>query len=225
MTNSIQAPGAGPAPTAAQSAPAKASNGAAAAGSSSQFLKMLVAQLKNQDPLNPMDNAQITSQMAQLSTVDGINQLNATLAAMSQDASASQSLQAASLVGKHVMIAGNALQLSGGQATGGYTLSSAADKVTVSVSGASGEVVYTAALGAQPAGLNSFIWDGKTASGASAVDGNYTFTVSASAGGESVNASALTIARVDGVTPTETGTSLKLGGMGNTPLASVQFIY
>jgi len=225
MTNSIQPPGIGAAPATAQSVSAQVTSTGDAAGASSQFLKMLVAQLKNQDPLNPMDNAQITSQMAQLSTVDGINRLNATLTSMSLDANASKSLQAASLVGKHVMVAGNSLQLSAGQATGAYTLPSPADGVSVSVAGPSGEVVYTANLGAQPAGLSTFTWNGKSASGADAADGNYSFTINASAGAEHVEATSLTVGRVDGVAPTSSGSSLSLGRLGNTPLAGVQYIY
>ncbi len=204
---------------------AAGSGGAASAPSGSdQFLKMLVAQLTNQDPLNPMDNAQVTSQMAQLSTVDGISKLNATLSTMSMGFNATQALQAASLVGNQVLVDGNAMQLSGGQASGGFQLEAAADNVSVSVKSAAGEVVYTADLGKQAAGLSVFHWDGSSNSGAKAAEGAYSFSVTAKNGTTNVSAATLTLGRVDGVTPAATGTTLAIGGLGDVPLASVKHI-
>lgn len=204
---------------------ATGTGGAASAPSSSdQFLKMLVAQLKNQDPLHPMDNAQVTSQMAQLSTVDGISKLNATLSTMSMGVNATQALQAASLVGSQVLVDGNSMQLSGGQAGAGYQLDAAADNVTVTVKGPSGEVVYNARLGRQPAGLSVFNWDGTSNAGAKAVDGTYSFSITAANGAASVAAATLSLGRVDGVTPSASGTTLTVGGLGETPLANVKHI-
>ena len=87
-----------------------------------RFLKLLTAQLKNQDPLNPLDNAQMTSQLAQISTVDGITKLNATMQAMLNNSSDSQTLQAAALVGHAVLVPGSSLTLSKGQAVGGVDM-------------------------------------------------------------------------------------------------------
>lgn len=201
-----------------------AGGAASAPSTSDQFLKMLVAQLTNQDPLNPMDNAQVTSQMAQLSTVDGISKLNATLSTMSMGFNSTQGLQAASLVGNQVLVDGNSMQLAGGQASGGYQLEAASDNVAVTVKGPSGEVVYTAQLGKQPAGLSVFHWDGSTNNGTPAVNGNYSFSVTATNGGAKVAATTLTLGRVDGVTPSATGTTLTIGGVGDIPLASVKHI-
>ena len=207
-------------------APAAAGAGGAASApsTSDQFLKMLVAQLTNQDPLNPMDNAQVTSQMAQLSTVDGISKLNATLSTMSMGFNSTQALQAASLVGTQVLVDGNSMQLSGGQGAGGFQLDAAADNVTVSVKSAAGEVVYTAQLGKQAAGLSVFNWDGSSNAGGKAVDGTYSFSVTANSGGTNVAATTLSLGRVDGVTPAPTGTTLSIGGLGDVPLASVKQI-
>src|SRR5512147_1078567 len=97
-----------------KSAPAAAASPTApstAASTEDRFLKLLVSQLKNQDPLNPLDNAQVTSQMAQLSTVTGIDKLNATLQALSSSMIASQSMQAASMIGHVVMVPGNRVDL------------------------------------------------------------------------------------------------------------------
>ena len=76
-----------------------------------KFLTLLTTQLKNQDPLNPMDNAQMTSQLAQISTVDGIERLNTTLASMMSSTSETQALQMAALVGHGALVDGNNLPL------------------------------------------------------------------------------------------------------------------
>lgn len=222
-TSSVQNTTANPLFGASQ-ASAAAGGTASAPSTSDQFLKMLVAQLTNQDPLNPMDNAQVTSQMAQLSTVDGISKLNATLSTLSMGFNSTQGVQAASLVGNQVLVDGNSMQLSGGQASGGFQLDAAADNVTVTVKSASGEVVYSAQLGKQAAGLSVFNWDGSTNSGTKAVDGGYSFSVTAKNGATGVAATTLTLGRVDGVTPAATGTTLTIGGVGDVPLASVKHI-
>ena len=93
-----------------------------AADTQDRFLKLLVTQMKNQDPLNPMDNAQVTTQMAQLSTVSGIDKLNATLQALSDSMSSNQSLQAASMIGHGVLVAGKGIELANGGGYGGVEL-------------------------------------------------------------------------------------------------------
>ena len=74
-----------------------------------RFLKLLVTQMKNQDPLNPLDNAQVTTQLAQISTVNGIEKLNATIEAMASSFTSGQSLQAATMIGKDVLVPGSTL--------------------------------------------------------------------------------------------------------------------
>src|SRR3982751_1840811 len=82
-----------------------------AKATSERFLKLLVAQMQNQDPLSPMDNAQVTSQMAQINTVSGIEKLNSTVAALSSQFTQLQAIQGVSLVGHDVVVPGNALQI------------------------------------------------------------------------------------------------------------------
>ena len=115
-----------------------------------RFLKLLVTQMKNQDPLNPLDNAQVTSQLAQISTVNGIEKLNTTLQAMANGFTAGQSLQAAGMIGHNVLVPGSALQLTGGNGAFGVDLAQPADDVKVTikddctgswVTGTSGETV------------------------------------------------------------------------------------
>ena len=101
-----------------------------AADAENKFLTLLMTQIKNQDPLNPLDNAQVTSQLAQLNTVSGIEKLNTTLTQLLSGYNESQAMQAAGIIGKNVMVAGNALPLASGQAIGGASLDGTADAVT-----------------------------------------------------------------------------------------------
>ncbi len=146
-------------------------------GSQDYFLKLLVAQMNNQDPLNPMDSAQMTSQLAQLNTVQGIKKLSTQLDSLLGDVNASQSLQASSLVGHSVLVPGSTLELASGQAVAGFNLSADADDVKVTIKDASGTVIHTADLGKQSAGIENFVWDGSTDSGSAAAAGAYTFSV------------------------------------------------
>jgi flagellar basal-body rod modification protein FlgD len=187
-----------------------------------KFLKLLVAQLQNQDPLNPMDNAQITSQMAQISTVSGIDKLNTTLQSMATSFSADQSLQAANMIGHSVFAAGSTLQLQNGAATGGVSLPQAADALVISIKDGSGQVVHTVNLGAQPAGVVGFQWDGAVDSGAAAAPGSYSFTVNATQGGNKIAANALATGVVGGVTQGTGGVSLKVNGIGTVALSDVK---
>ena len=190
-----------------------------------RFLTMLITQLKNQDPLNPLDNAQLTSQLAQISTVQGIEKLNATLATLAGSVEAGQSLQAVNLVGRQVLVSGDTLELSAAGARGAFSLPQTADRVAVSVTDASGIVVHRVELGAQAAGMQVFGWDGLTDAGARALDGRYRFTVSAQANGKAVAAETLSLGRVDGVTRGSDGaTILNLGSLGEKPFADIKRI-
>ena len=191
-------------------------------GAEDRFLKLLVTQLKNQDPLNPMDNAEITSQMAQISTVTGIDKLNSTMQEMATAFSANQSLQATAMVGHRVLVPGSTLQLQNGAAAGGLELLQAADRVSISIKDGSGQVVHTVDLGPQPAGVVSFQWDGVVDSGASAVPGNYSFAVEAAQGGKKIDATALALGLVAGVMQGKTGVLLNVNGMGAVALSDVK---
>ncbi len=115
--------------------------------------------MQNQDPLNPMDNAQVTSQMAQINTVSGIEKLNLTVQGLSSQFAQLQALQGASLVGHDVVVPGNTLQVADdASAQAGFELAGPADQVKVEVLAPSGQVVDTLNLGAQTAGVHSFDW-------------------------------------------------------------------
>lgn len=189
-----------------------------------RFLTLLVTQLKNQDPLNPLDNAQITSQLAQLSTVSGINQLNATLSALSASMDAKQYLQAANLVGHSVVADGNSLTLADKKATGAIDLASDADTVTVSIIDAAGRVVRQIDLGATRAGVATFDWDGTDASGAALKDGQYTLGVTATGNGKTVSVKPLAVGLVSGLIPGANGGTLNVVGVGKVDLSAVRQI-
>lgn len=193
--------------------------------SEDRFLKLLVTQMRNQDPLNPLDNAQVTSQMAQLSTVTGIEKLNDAVKALSDSFLAGQSLQAAGLVGHAVMIPGNKLELSSGAAYAGVDLTQAVDKLTVKIKDATGAVIHTAELGAQDVpGSIPFQWDGATDSGATAPNGSYTFEVTAVQGGKKVDAVALAVGQVASVSLGIQGATLNVVGLGPVSLTQVKQI-
>ncbi len=150
---------------------------------SDRFLKLLVTQMQNQDPLNPLDNAQVTSQMAQISTVTGIEQLNTTISGLNSQFLQIQTMQGAALVGHDVAIEGNALRQKAGKGDGGFELASAADSVKVQIQTADGTTLDTIDLGSQAAGKHDFSWDIPSARQGDAL----TFKVTATAKGQAVD--------------------------------------
>ena len=183
------------------------------AGSADRFLKLLVTQMQNQDPLNPMDNAQITSQMAQINTVNGIEKLNTTVEGLNGQFVQMQTLTGASLVGRHVTLQGNKLSIESGHGVGGFDLQGTADRVKVEVLSPAGRVVDTLDLGTQAAGRHSFNWtSGNLPDGAP-----YTFRVVATSGAAVVQNTALMRDRVNAVNTD--GTSLVLETQSNGPVA------
>jgi flagellar basal-body rod modification protein FlgD len=195
--------------------------GSSATGTSAQslsdtFLKLLVAQMNNQDPLNPVDNSQVTSQMAQISTVTGIGTLNSTVSQMVSQLQQGQAVQSASLSGHVVLVPGSSLALAANSASsssstptmsayGGFSLPQAADAVSVTVKDSTGATVRTINLGSLGAGVQDFSWDGTTSSGAQAAAGSYSYSVTAKAAGQSVSATTYSAQQVVGVAPQSNG--------------------
>ncbi|MEO8310138.1 MAG: flagellar hook capping FlgD N-terminal domain-containing protein [Caldimonas sp.] len=215
----VSAPASTTSDVAVNSTPAAASANDATV-TSDRFLKLLVAQMQNQDPLNPMDNAQVTSQMAQINTVTGIDKLNATVQGLSSQFIQLQAMQGASLVGRDVIVAGNKLSIDAEAAVGqgGFELANAADAVKVEILGPSGAVVQTLNLGAEGAGLHSFNWP----SGAATSGSGLTFRVSATTGGVATPATALMRDRVDAISTTGTSFNLELESSGTVPYSAVK---
>jgi len=178
----------------------------------SRFLTMLTAQLKNQDPTAPMDSAEMTSQLAQISTVDGIERLNKTLQTLVSDSQSAQGLQAAALVGHGVLVPGNAMTVINGAGGFGYELAESADEVTATIKDSNGLVIRTLQLGSAESGIQVVPWDGKSDSGAQVADGQYSVSVAAKRGTTAVSASVLSAQVVSGVLKTGTSMSVEAGG-------------
>lgn len=164
-----------------------------------RFMSLLVAQLKNQDPLEPMDNAQVTGQMAQLNTVTGINNLNSTMQGMANSLNATQTVQATSMLGRSILTEGNDLQLRDGSASGSFELGQSADITRVNVVDAAGNTVRSIDLGAQAKGIHQFTWDGKAQDGTTVASGNYRFEMEAKAAGVDAAVTPLTLSMVQGL--------------------------
>jgi flagellar basal-body rod modification protein FlgD len=203
---------------ASSSTSAAATKTADDAGSADRFLKLLVAQMQNQDPLAPMDNAQVTSQMAQINTVAGIDKLNQTVQGLTAQFVQMQALQGASLVGRDVIVPGNQLSIANGVGQGGFELAAPADAVKVDVLAASGQVVDTLALGAQASGLHSFDWPAGTATDASGLR----FRITATSGAAAVGSAALMRDRIDAVATGGDSLTLELARSGQQPYASIK---
>lgn len=190
-----------------------------------RFLKLLVAQMNNQDPLNPMDNAQLTSQMAQINTVTGINGVNDTVSRLIEQMAQMQAMQAAQLTGRDVLVDGNVMTLATeGTGQGGFSLPASASNVAVEVRDVNGALVRTINLGPKNEGIQRFTWDGKTDGGAQAPAGKYSFSITAKSGSTSVAASTLTAGRVEGVRQDGTNVQLVLAGLGAVSYSDIKQI-
>ena len=144
-------------------------------------MKLLVAQIQHQDPLNPQSDTEFVAQLAQFSSLEQQTNTNKLLELVSTQQSGLANTDDVQLIGKTVTVAGNTLT-SGGQGyavPGSYTLGAAASAVSVTVSDSSGNVVRTISPGAQSAGANQFTWDGKNDTGTVQPAGTYTVNVTA----------------------------------------------
>ncbi|KNZ34382.1 MAG: flagellar hook capping protein FlgD [Methylibium sp. NZG] len=188
------------------------------AGSADRFLKLLVAQMQNQDPLNPMDNAQVTSQMAQINTVNGIEKLNTTVEGLSGQFMQMQALQGASLVGRDVIVPGSRLSIDDGVGQGGFELNSAADNVKVEVLSPAGQVIDTIQLGAQGSGRHGFDWPAKDV----AADAGLSFRVTATSGASVLPTTALMRDRVNAVSTGGDTLTLELERSGQVAYSDIK---
>jgi flagellar basal-body rod modification protein FlgD len=190
-----------------------------------RFMTLLVTQMKNQDPLNPMDNAQVTSQMAQLSTVTGINKLNDTLDSLISSVQTGQSYQASSMIGHNVLVSGNEITHSG---TGGYfgvELPIGADAMTVNIKDAAGTVVRTLSFGEQSEGTLPLNWDGYTTDGSMAPNGKYQFEIKATVAGQTAESNTLSYAQVLSVSNTNGSIKLNLSNASSVSTNDVKEIF
>ncbi len=209
------------------STPTTTTKAAAESMDQGDFLRLMTAQLKNQDPFEPVDNSQMVAQMAQFSSLAGISEMNTTLKAMADRLGASNPNDALNWIGRTVMTEGaTAYPRTGGGIEGALELDASAASVNVTIQGPNGETLRTVELGAQPKGTINYDWDGTTDAGEAAGDGPFTVKVSArDANGAAVTARNLVWAPVTSVTIGSDGNPiLTLPGIGQVPITAVRKI-
>ncbi|OGA97074.1 MAG: flagellar biosynthesis protein FlgD [Burkholderiales bacterium RIFCSPHIGHO2_12_63_9] len=208
--------------TGGTSASAKTDSATDPAAAQDRFLKLLVAQLNNQDPMNPLDNAQMTSQIAQINTVTGIQQLNETVKGLAGQFAAQQLMQGSAMVGRQVLVEGNSLALDSetSQAAGAFDLAGSAASVKVQVLDPTGKEVGTVDMGALPAGRYNFAWDASQYQGDSALR----FKVLAANGEAAVGSTALMIDNIVAVSMDNGSLQMQLSRGGMTTQSGIKAI-
>ena len=186
------------------------------------FLLLMTTQLKNQDPLNPMDNAQMVSQLAQMSTVQGIEDLNKTVNGFSSSLTNDQILKGTALVGHQVLVPSAQWALDDNAQAKGAIAASGPGQLSVEVTDASGRVVRTLHLSTDSAGELPFHWDGKTDSGEQLAAGKFNLAARFTpAGGTATDVQTYIQAPVESVTIGNDGLYLNLKNLGTTALDQV----
>lgn len=193
----------------------------------SQFLQLMITQIKHQDPLNPADSGEFLSQLAQFGTVNGITELQSSFDAFATSLQSSQALQASTMVGRSVLIPGNVgLLESGADLKGAVDLPASSANLHVIINDAAGQLVRQIDLGTQPAGLTHFAWDGLSNSGDAVPGGTYSVSAQASINGEVFSQSTLIQSKVESVTLGKAGqdSSLNLRGLGTVSMNEIREI-
>lgn len=190
------------------------------------FLKLMVTQLNNQDPLNPQDNGEFISQLAQFSSVEGIQNLNSTFKVMAASMQSSQALQASALVGRTVHIDSDTSYLADtGVVTGTIALDSSTTNLILSITNQAGELVDQVELGSHTRGDIRFQWNGMDKQGARLPSGAYRFKAEAVVGGQAQQMAMALSANVDSVSiRPDRSIVLNLAGRGPVPLLDVKEI-
>jgi flagellar basal-body rod modification protein FlgD len=191
------------------------------------FLTLMLAQLKNQDPTSPVDSNQFLNQLASLSTVQGITQLNTSFSTLSSSLVSSQALQASSLLGHQALVSSKTANLAAnGTVTGAVSVPQTTSQAVLNISDSSGALVRQINLGAQSAGLANFSWDGKQGDGSQAPAGQYTLSAQIAGASSGTAVSTYVNGTVQSVTmgAGQTGLTLNVSGLGSVPFANVQQI-
>ncbi|ABI56249.1 flagellar hook assembly protein FlgD [Alkalilimnicola ehrlichii MLHE-1] len=190
------------------------------------FLKLMITQLQNQDPMNPMESGEFMSQIASFTTASGMDQLQKSFSEFQQDMRANQALQAASLVGREVLVETDAGRLpADGEMTGIVQLPSAVANANIHIHNAAGERVRTLATGEQPSGDYRFAWDGRADDGRTLPPGAYRVTASTQVEGEERSLRVMNSAPVVSVTlagENERGPRVNLDGIGEMALSDIR---
>ncbi|TBR09304.1 MAG: flagellar basal body rod modification protein [Lysobacter sp.] len=188
------------------------------------FLRLMTEQLKNQDPLKPLEGTQMLGQLAQFSTVQGIENMQAALGAVASVMESDQTLRAATLVGREALIEADTVQLAAGAGVNGEVIATTSGAIQVEIVDASGQVVRRMPLDASGAGPVAYRWDGTTDAGTTAPAGAYTVRAVAGSGADARALAVRVAARIDSVSIEPNGLMLNLAGIGQQPLSAVRRI-
>lgn len=190
------------------------------------FLELMITQMQNQDPLSPQDNSEFVAQLAQFSSVEGLDKLNNTMDDFVGSFQSSQALQASSLVGRFVKVDAETAYLgTGGLVAGTIELPYSTSDLTMKIYDDAGQLVAEELMGPSAAGDVTFLWEGKDSAGDQLPAGNYRFEVLANIEGESVQVNTALSANVDSVTVGANGAiSLNVAGVGAVSMSSVKEI-
>ncbi|MGY3265458.1 MULTISPECIES: flagellar hook capping FlgD N-terminal domain-containing protein [unclassified Lysobacter] len=188
------------------------------------FLKLMTEQLKNQDPLKPLDGTQMLGQLAQFSTVQGINGMQDALGAVANVMESDQTLRAASLVGHNALVDTDTVQLDAGTGMSGEVVATSSGMINVEIVDASGQVIDRVPVESNGAGNVGWSWDGKTLDGRTAPAGTYTIHATTGTGDSTQALSTRVASHVDSVSIEASGLVLNLRGIGPQPLSSVRRI-
>ncbi len=192
-----------------------------------EFFELMVAQMKNQDPLKPESNGDFIAQLAQFRTSDGIADMQGSLESLTETMQSSQALQASALVGKSVLVPGGSANLkSDGAVSGLATLPATAQNVVVDIYSNAGALIKKLPIGTQPAGDIAFEWDGTDQSNNPMAPGNYQMVVTGSIGKEAMQFQTHVSANVNSVNLGTNGGEMKLNidGVGQRSLSEIKQI-
>ena len=192
-----------------------------------EFLELMTTQLKNQDPMEPMDNGEFLAQIAQFGTVNGVTELNDSFNSFASTMQSSQALQASNLIGRQVLVENDEAYLSTENGmVGGAELDFSAEDVAVNIYDAVGQAIGRVELGAQESGLVQFNWDGVTLNGTNAAAGRYRVEIEATRGGETEALSPLVSSTVNSLTIGRLGQEMQveLDDLGSVGFGQIQKI-
>lgn len=191
------------------------------------FLRLMVAQIQNQDPMQPQANGEFLSQLAQFSTNDGVSKMQESMQQMANSLQSNQALQASALVGRKVLVNSDNLQLDkDGDVKTAIEIPPGSSNLTAFIYGDSGELIKTMQLGEQQPGFFQFSWDGIGQDGKRAAEGKYKVAVHGTYMGQEVGFKTMTSSNVDSVSLGQNGEGLKLNvaGVGAVSLDQVKQI-
>jgi len=227
-TAAAQAAASNPAAAAAAATAASTASSNATTLGGTDFMTLMLAQLKNQDPTSPVDSNTFLTQLSELSEVQGITQLNTSFTGLSGSLTSSQAMQASSLLGHQARVTSSTATLStaGTPITGAVAVPQNTSSVVVNVLDGTGTIVKQVSLGAQATGVANFTWDGTESNGSKAPAGTYTLSATIAGVASGTAVTTYVSGTVDSVTMGAGGSGLTLNvaGVGSVPFASVEQI-